>query len=304
MAVDPGRIVYTGMLNERSGFESDLTVTRIGEDKYMIVTAGSTARRDFGWIRAHIPDDAHAFLTDVSSSYAVLGLMGPNSRSLLSEITDADVSNKAFPFLTSAEIAIGYAPVRASRITYVGELGWELYIPTEFATHVLERILEVAPKHDLLPAGFHAMESLRLEKAYRSWGHDICDIDTVVESGLTFAVAQDKGVDFIGRGAVIRQLEEGVSRRLAVFTLEDPEPLLLGNEPIWRDGQLVGRTTSGTFGHTLGTSVGMGYVEDPNGVTNDWIRGAAYELEVATERFPAKVRLTAPYDPRIRRVRM
>jgi 4-methylaminobutanoate oxidase (formaldehyde-forming) len=304
MAVDPGRIVYTGMLNDRSGFESDLTVTRTCEEEYMIVTAGSTARRDFGWIEDHIPDDAHAFLTDVSSSYAVLGLMGPNSRSMLSEVTDADVSNEAFPFLTSAEIAIGYAPVRASRITYVGELGWELYIPTEFAAHVLERILKFGPKYDLLPAGFHAMESLRVEKAYRAWGHDICDLDTVVESGLTFAVAQDKGVDFIGREAVLRQLDEGVTRRLAVFSLEDPEPLLLGNEPIWRDGQLVGRTTSGAFGHTLGVSVGMGYVENPDGVTPDWVRGGTYELEVATERFPAKVRLTAPYDPRGRRVRM
>ena len=304
MAVEPGSIVYTAMLNERGGFESDLTVTRTGDEEYLIVTAGSTARRDFGWIRSRIPDCAHAFLTDVSSGSAVLGLMGPNSRALLSEVTDADVSNEAFPYLTSREIAIGYAPVRASRVTYVGELGWELYIPTEFAGHVFERIMEVAPKHGLLPAGFHAMETLRLEKAYRAWGHDICDVDTVVEAGLTFAVALDKGVNFIGRDAVLRQRDEGGTRRLAVFTLEDPEPLLLGNEPIWRDGQLVGRTTSGAFGHTLGVSVGMGYVEDEDGVTNQWVRGGAYELEVAAERFPAKVRLTAPYDRRGRRVRM
>ena len=304
MGVEPGRIVYTAMLNARGGFESDLTVTRTGDEEYLIVTAGSTARRDFGWIRDNIPDDAHAFLTDVSSSYAVLGLMGPNSRALLSEVTDADVSNEEFPYMTSREIAIGYAPVRASRVTYVGELGWELYIPTEFARHVFDRIMEVAPRHGLLPAGFHAMETLRLEKAYRAWGHDICDVDTVVEAGLTFAVALDKSVDFIGRDAVLRQRDEGVTRRLAVFTLEDPEPLLLGNEPIWRDGQLVGRTTSGAFGHTLGVSVGMGYVEGPDVVTNEWIRGGAYELEVATERFPAKVRLTAPYDRRGSRVRM
>ncbi len=304
MGVEPGSIVYTAMLNERGGFESDLTVTRTGDEEYLIVTAGSTARRDFGWIRSRIPDGAHAFLTDVSSGRAVLGLMGPNSRALLSEVTDADVSNEAFPYLTSREIAIGYAPVRASRVTYVGELGWELYIPTEFAGHVFERIMEVAPKHGLLPAGFHAMETLRLEKAYRAWGHDICDVDTVVEAGLTFAVALDKGVNFIGRDAVLRQRDEGVTRRLAVFTLEDPEPLLLGNEPIWRDGQLVGRTTSGAFGHTLGVSVGMGYVEDEDGVTNQWVRGGAYELEVAAERLPAKVRLTAPYDRRGRRVRM
>ncbi len=304
MEVEPGRIVYTAMLNARGGFESDLTVTRTGEEEYMIVTAGSTARRDFGWIRDNIPSDAHAFLTDVSSGSAVLGLMGPNSRALLSEITDADVSNEAFPYMASKEIAIGYAPVRASRVTYVGELGWELYIPTEFAGHVFDRIMEVAPKHGLLPAGFHAMETLRLEKAYRAWGHDICDVDTVVEAGLTFAVALNKGVDFIGRDAVLRQRDEGVTRRLAVFTLEDPEPLLLGNEPIWRDGELVGRTTSGAFGHTLGVSVGMGYVEDPDGVTPEFVRSGAYELEIAAERFPAKVRLTAPYDRRGRRVRM
>ena len=304
MAVEPGTIVYTAMLNERGCFESDLTVTRTGDEEYLIVTAGSTGRRDFGWIRSRIPNGAHASLTDISSGSAVLGLMGPNSRALLSEITDADVSNKAFPYLTSKEIAIGYAPVRASRVTYVGELGWELYIPTEFAGHVFDRIMEVAPKHGLLPAGFHAMETLRLEKAYRAWGHDISDVDTVVEAGLTFAVALDKGVDFIGRDAVLRQRDEGVTRRLAVFTLEDPEPLLLGNEPIWRDGQLVGRTTSGAFGHTLGVSVGMGYVEDTGVVTNEYVRGGAYELEVAAERFPAKVRLTAPYDRRGRRVRM
>ena len=217
------------MLNERSGFESDLTVTRIGEEEYMIVTAGSTARRDFGWIQDHIPDDAHAILTDISSSYAVLGLMGPNSRSLLTEITDADVSNEAFPFFTSAEIAIGYAP-RARIQDHLRRRAWlgalhsygvrDACAGTDSGTR--------QPKYDLLPAGFHAMESLRLEKAYRSWGHDICDVDTVVESGLTFAVALDKGVDFIGREVVLRQLDEGVTQRLAVFTLAGPRTSAAG----------------------------------------------------------------------------
>jgi 4-methylaminobutanoate oxidase (formaldehyde-forming) len=304
MEVEPGRVVYTAMPNRNGGFESDLTVTRIAEDKYMIVTGGATATRDFRWIEDHIPDDAHAFVTDVSSAYAVLGVMGPKSRALLSELTDADLSNDAFPFMSSQEIAIGYAPVRATRITYVGELGWEIYIPTEFATHVLDRIMELAPEYELLPAGFHAMESLRLEKAYRAWGHDITDVDSIVEAGLTFAVDFDKGVDFIGRDALLQQRAEGVTRRLAIFTLEDPEPLLLGNEPIWRDGELVGRITSGTFGHTIGTSIGMGYVENPDGVTPAWIRAGDYELEVATERFAAKVRLSPPYDPKGERVRM
>ena len=304
MDVDPGRIVYTAMPNERGGFESDLTVTRTDECEYLVVTSGSTARRDFQWIRSHIPDDARAFLTDASSAYAVLGLMGPNSRALLSELTDADMSNEAFPYLSSKEIEIGYAPVRASRITYVGELGWELYVPTEFAAHVLDRIMDAGDVHDLRAAGFHAMESLRLEKGYRAWGHDICDVDTVVEAGLTFAVAFDKGVEFIGRSALLRQIDRGVTRRLAIFALEDPLPLLLGNEPIWRDGHLVGRITSGAFGHTLGVSVGMGYVQNLDGVTPAWIREGAYELEVGAERFPAKARLTPPYDPASERVRM
>ena len=304
MDVEPGRIVYTAMPNERGGFESDLTVTRTTESEYFIVTSGSTARRDFQWIRNHIPDGARAFLTDVSSAYAVLGVMGPRSRALLSELTDADISNEAFPHLSSKEIEIGYAPVRASRVTYVGELGWELYTPTEFAAHVLARVMGAGVAHDLRPAGFHAMESLRLEKGYRAWGHDICDVDTVVEAGLTFAVAFDKDVEFIGRDALLRQIHRGVTRRLAIFTLDDSQPLLLGNEPIWRDGSLVGRITSGAFGHTLGVSVGMGYVQNPHGVTPAWIRGGSYELEVGTERFTAKARLMPPHDPASERVRM
>ena len=304
MDVEPGRIVYTAMPNEHGGFESDLTVTRTTESEYFIVTSGSTARRDFQWIRSHIPDGARAFLTDVSSAYAVLGVMGPRSRALLSELTDADTSNEAFPYLSSREIEIGYAPVRASRVTYVGELGWELYTPTEFAAHVFARVMDAGVAHDLRPAGFHAMESLRLEKGYRAWGHDVCDVDTVVEAGLTFAVAFDKGVEFIGRDALLRQIHQGVTRRLAIFTLDDSRPLLLGNEPIWRDGRLVGRITSGAFGHTLGVSVGMGYVQNPHGVTPAWIRGGSYELEVGTERLTAKARLMPPYDPASERVRM
>jgi len=291
------------MLNERGGFESDLTVTRTAENEYLIVTGGVTATHDLTWIQSHIPGDAHAFVTNVTSAQAVLGLMGPNSRALLSELTDADLSNDAFPFMTSRTIPVGYAPVRATRITYVGELGYELYIPAEFAVHVLDRIMELGPKYELLPAGFHAMESLRLEKGYRAWGHDVVDVDTPVEAGLSFAVAYDKGVDFIGRDALVAQREHGVAERYASFVLDDPEPLLLGNEPIWRDGKLAGRISSGTFGHTLGTSVGLGYVENPDGATPAWVRAGEYELELAGERFAAKVSLRAPYDPKGERVR-
>ena len=298
VAVEPGTLVYTAMLNERGGIVSDLTVNRISEDTYMIVTSAGSVTRDYTWMRRHIPDDARATLTDVSSSYAVLSVMGPRSRDLLSRLTDADLSNEAFPFLTSKEIYLGYAPVRASRITYVGELGWELYIPTEFACNVYESIVREGGEFGLMHAGYHALDSLRLEKAYRSWGHDITSVDTPLEAGLRFAVAFDKGVDFIGRDALLRQSERGLEKRLASFVLEDPEPLLLGDEPIYRDGLIVGRTTSGNYGHALGRSLAMGYLENVEGATPGWIRSGSYEIEVATERFSANVRLSPPYDPK------
>ena len=303
VAAPPGRVVYTAMLNRRGGIEADLTVTRTAEDSYLIVTGGTVATRNFEWVRRNIPDGAHAFLTDVTSAYAVLGIMGPRSRELLSRVTSADVSNDAFPFLASQEIDVGYATVRATRITYVGELGWELYIPTEFAPSVYDTIVgegdKLGPRH----AGYHAMDTLRIEKGYRAWGHDITDQDTPLEAGLTFAVAFDKSADFIGRDALLRQREQGMTRRLVMFTLDDPEPYLLGNEPIYRDGVVVGRITSGFYGHTVGRSVGMGYVGNESGVDTDFIRAGAYELELATERFPASASLRAPYDPRGERVR-
>ena len=269
----------------------------------MIVTGGGVSARDYGWIESHIPDGADASLVDFTSAYAVLGLMGPRSRDLLSEVTDSDVSNDAMPFLDSHEITIGYAPVRATRITYVGELGWELYMPTEFAAGVFDTIMAHGDAHGLRLAGFHAMESLRVEKAYRAWGHDIVDLDTPLEAGLGFAVAMDKPGGFIGKDALLDQQNEGLTKRLAVFVLDDPEPLLLGDEPIFRNGRLVGRTTSGAFGHTVGSSVGMGYVESEEAVTPSYVRSGSYEIEVLAQRFTARAQLGAPYDPRGRRVR-
>ena len=303
VAVAPGSLVYTAMLNAKGGIVSDLTVNRISEDTYMIVTSAGSVTRDYTWMRRHIPDDARATLTDVSSSYAVLSVMGPRSRDLLSRLTDADLSNEAFPFLTSKEIYLGYAPVRASRITYVGELGWELYVPSEYACNVYDSIVEEGGEFGLKHAGYHALDSLRLEKAYRSWGHDITSVDTPLEAGLRFAVAFDKGVDFIGRDALLRQREKGLEKRLAIFVLEDPEPLLLGDEPIYRDGVIVGRTTSGNYGHALGRSVAMGYLENKGGATPGWIRSGSYAIEVATERFSASVRLSPPYDPKSEKIK-
>ena len=303
VGVPPGRAVYTAMLNERGGFEADLTVTRISEDAYMVVTGCSTETRDEHWLRQGIPVDAHAFVTNVSSAYAVLGVMGPRSRELLSRLTDADLSNEAFPFLASREIEIGYAPVRATRITYVGELGWELYIPTEFAAHVYDAMVAEGGPFGLRLAGYHALESLRLEKAYRAWGTDLTDLETPLEAGLRFAVAFDKP-DFIGKRALTAQASAPLTKRLAVFTLDDPEPLLLGDEPIYRDGALVGRTTDGAYGHTIGRSVGLGYIENEGGVAPAYVRGGSYEIEIMDERHAATASLRPPYDPRSERVRM
>jgi len=303
VAVPPGRIVYTQWLNERGGIEADLTVTRLDADRYLIVTAAATQGRDFQWLANNIPEEARAVATDVTSGSAVLGLMGPRSRELLSSLTDTDLSNGAFPFGTSREIDLGYAKVRASRITYVGELGWELYVPTEFAAGVYETLAGAGQEIGLALAGYHAMNSLRMEKGYRHWGHDIADEDTPLEAGLGFAVAFGKNADFIGRAALERQKGEGPRRRLVLFALEDAEPLVYHNEPIWRDGTLVGRVTSGAYSHTLGRSLCMGYVRGDAPVTPGFLLSGAYEIEIASTRFKAKPSLKPFYDPRSERIK-
>ena len=303
VAVAPDRIVYTQWLNERGGIEADLTVTRLDEERYMIVTAAATQTRDFYWLRDHIPSGAHAVLTDVTSGYAVIGIMGPRSRDLLQPLTDADLSNAAFPFGASREIELGYARVRASRITYVGELGWEIYVPAEFALGVYDVIAAAGSGAGLVHAGYHAMNSLRMEKAYRHWGHDISDETTPLEAGLAFAVAFSRQADFVGRAALERQRSEGVRTRLVQFALADPQPLVYHNEPIWRDGALVGRVTSGAYGHTVGTSLCMGYVPCDPSQPADAVLAGAYEIEVACERYPARASLRPFYDPAGGRIR-
>jgi glycine cleavage system T protein len=299
--VAAGRIVYTQMLNRRGGIECDVTVTRLTADAYLVITIAAAATHDADWIRRGI-GDARVTLTDVTSAFAVLGVMGPRSREILSRLTNADLSNATFPFGTTREIEVGYATVRATRITYVGELGWELHVPTEFAMGVYDDVVAAGEDLGLRHAGYHAMDSLRLEKGYRSWGHDIGGDDTPLEAGLGFAVSFKKS-GFVGRDALLRQRETLLPRRLVMFTLDDPDPLLLGDEPIYRDGALVGRITSGAFGHTLGRSVGMGYVAHADGVDEAFLQAGRWELEIATERFPATAQLEPPYDPKSTRVR-
>ena len=303
--VPPGRTVYTQWLNERGGIEADLTVTRTAEDSFFIVTSATSQVRDFHWLKKHIPGDAHAHLTDVTSAHAVLSIMGPKARDLLASVTDADVGNEAFAFGASREIAIGYAQVRATRLTYVGELGWELYIPAEFAQGVYDTILAAGTAFGLRHAGYHAMDSLRMEKAYRHWGHDIADEDTPVEAGLAFAVAWDKTGGFIGREALLGQRDAGVHKRLVQFKLSDPEKLLYHNEPVWRDGEIVGHISSGSYGHTLGAAIGLGYVHDPAGGTVDaaFVDSGTYAIEVACEQVAATASLRPMYDPKSLRIR-
>lgn len=304
IAVPVGRVVYTQSLNERGGIEADLTVTRESETRFLIVTAAASATRDFAWLQRNIPGDARAIAVDVTSAFAVLGVMGPRSRALLSTVSDADFSTERFPFATSRVIDLGYARVRASRITYVGELGWELYIPTECAQGVFDAIMEAGSPMGLSLAGYHAMNSLRMEKGYRHWGHDLTDEDTPLDAGLGFAVAWRKKAPFIGHDALLRQRDHGVRRRLVQVALKDPAPLLYHNEPIWRDGALVGRITSGMFGHTLGRSLGMGYIAaagEP--VTAEFVHSGDYEIELAGERFAADVQLAGFYDPASLRVK-
>jgi 4-methylaminobutanoate oxidase (formaldehyde-forming) len=299
--VAPGRIVYTQMLNARGGIECDLTVTRLAEDAYLVVTIAAAATHDADWIRRGI-GDARVTLTDATSACTVLGVMGPRSRDLLSRVTDADLSSAAFPFGATREVEIGGATARAARITYVGELGWELYVPTDFALHAYEEILAAGADLGLRHAGYHAMDSLRMEKGYRSWGHDIGGEDTPLEAGLGFAVSFEKGA-FVGRDALLRQRAAPLRRRLLTVVLDDPEPLLLGDEPILRDGALVGRITSGAYGHTLGRSVGLGYVTHPEGVDAAFVTAGRWEVEIAAEPFAARAQLQPAYDPGSLRVR-
>jgi 4-methylaminobutanoate oxidase (formaldehyde-forming) len=300
--VPVGRLVYTQMLNARGGIEADLTVTRLGEDAFLVVTAAAAATRDADWIRRHL-GAARAVLIDVTSARAVLGVMGPHARRLLSRLTDADLSSATFPFLSSRELWLASAPVRASRVTYVGELGWELYVPTEFATGVYDALVAAGDDLGLRHAGYHAMDSLRMEKAYRSWGHDLGSEETPFEAGLGFAVRLDKRGGFIGREALLARQGDAPTRRLVVVLLDDPEPLLYHAEPIWRDGVLVGRVTSGAYGHTLGRAVGLGWVAHADGVGDDFVETGRWEVEVACERMPARAQLAPPYDPKSLRVR-
>jgi len=304
IAVPDGRCVYTQWLNETGTIEADLTVTRLAKDRFLILTADGTITAVQAWLRRHIPADAHAFVTNITSAYSVLNVQGPKSRGFLSSVTHADMSHDAFPFLTMQEIDIGYALVKALRVTYVGELGWELYIPTEFSLHVFDTLVEAGEDFGLKHMGLQALDTLRLEKAYRDYGGDIDNTDTPLEVGLGYFVKFNKPGGFIGRDALLRLKETGYRYRMIQFLLEDPEPLLHYGEIIYRDGKPVGYIMAGGYGHTLGASVGVGPVEkEGETVTVDFIKSGSYEIDIAGVRYPAKASLRPMYDPQLKRVR-
>jgi glycine cleavage system T protein len=299
--VEPGRIVYTQMLNARGGIESDLTVSRLSETAFLAVVPGATLQRDLAWLRKHLAGE-FVVITDVTAAESVLCLMGPYARNLIQKVSPNDFSNEKNPFGTFQEIEIGMGLARAHRVTYVGELGWELYVSTDQAAHVFEAIEEAGAEFGLKLCGLHALDSCRIEKAFRHFGHDITDEDHVLEAGLGFAVKTGKG-DFLGRDAVLRKKEAGLSRRLVQFRLADPQPLLFHNEAIVRDGKIVGTITSGNYGHHLGGAIGLGYVPCKDETEAD-VFGSSYEIEIAGERFAAEASLKPMYDPNAERVRV
>ncbi|MFI5507137.1 FAD-dependent oxidoreductase [Mycobacterium sp. NPDC051804] len=302
VAVPVGRSVYTGMLNERGTYESDVTVTRAGAEEFLIVSSAATTERDKDHIRANLRG-ANASLVDVTSAYAVFGVMGPNSRDLLASLTTADLSDAAFGFGTSALISLGYATVRATRITYVGELGWELYVPAEFAVGVYQDLIS-AP-FGVARGGYYAIESLRLEKGYRAFGRELTPSENPVEAGLLFACKLKTDIGFLGREAVEKAKAEGPHKRLVGFQVDDPDAMLWGGEPIRRDGVVAGQVTSAAWGETTGACVGLAYVRKPDGgvVDTDWVKSGSYQVNVGGRLYPISVSLRPLYDPTNARIR-
>ncbi len=305
VAVEVGRSVYTGLLNDRGTYEADITVTRLADDEFLLVSSASQTERDQDVISNHIPDDKHATLVDVTSAYAVYGVMGPRSRELLGKLSRCDLSDESFPFATSRVIDLGYPTVRATRITYVGELGWELYVPTEFAVGVYEDLWAAGADLGLANAGYYAIDSMRLEKAYRAYGRELTPEYNPVEAGLLFACKLKTDIPFLGREAVEKARAEGPTRKLFSIVLDDDRAMLWGGELLLRDGVRAGQVTSGAWGETLGACVGFAYVEHPAGkvVDADYLRAGRYQVNIGGDVYPTSVHLRPPLDPSGERVR-
>jgi 4-methylaminobutanoate oxidase (formaldehyde-forming) len=303
--VEPGKMVYTHWLNDRGGIEADLTVTRIAEDQFWIVSGAAQTIKDLHWLKMNIGDDEFCCVSDITNAWAVLGVMGPGSRDLLSETLRHDMSTPSFPFGSFQPVEIGMSRAYAARVSYVGELGWELYVPVDQARHGFDVLWEKGESHGLKLAGMHTLDSCRMEKKFVHYGHDVADQDTPLECGMSFVCAFDKAIPFSGRDAILKQKESGsfMRKRLVQFLLQDPAAMLYHHEPILRDGVIVGHLTSGNYGHTLGGSVGLGYVEVEEDITRDYLESGSFAIDVAGDHIPAKASLNALYDPKAERMR-
>ncbi len=300
----PGSLTYTQMLNVNGGIECDLTVARRTANRYYIVTGTGFATHDFDWIQRNIPIDYNAQLVDVTSAYAVLSLMGPHARDVLQQLTRDDLSNSAFPFGTAKEIGVAGAPLLALRVTYVGELGWELHLPTEYAYNVYEAIMAAGKEFNIRNAGYRAIESLRLEKGYRAWAADIGPDYTPMEAGMAWAVKLKTQQPFMGREALLEQKIEPLKRQLACFTLAGIDNILLGRETIYRNGERVGWLSSAGWGYTLGINIGYGYVRNDEGVDDNYLNSGNYTLEIAAKHLACKYQNSVLYDPKMIRVKI
>jgi 4-methylaminobutanoate oxidase (formaldehyde-forming) len=306
VSVPVGRNIYTQWLNAQGGIVSDLTITRLGEQSFMLLTGDVLQRFTPGWLRQHTQEGEHCTVADVTSAYTLLSVQGPQSRELLHTLTGADLSTERVPFRSSCEVELGFARFRLLRVTYMGELGYELYIPTEYSHTVYDALTEGAARlgQPLVHAGLMALESLRLEKGYRDFAVDIDNTDTPLEAGLGFVVDFDKG-DFVGREALLAQKASGpLNKRMVQFLLQDPEPLLYGQEPILCNGSYCGYIRAGAFGYTLGASVGLGMVELEEGITAELLRSHRFEVEVNDRVVPATASLAPMYDHKSERIRV
>ncbi len=303
--VAPGRMVYTHWLNERGGIEADLTVTRIAEDEFWVISGAAQTIKDLHWLRSHIEEGEFVCISDITNAWAMLGVMGPDSRALLNDAIDHVFTTANFPFGDFQPVELGMSRAYAGRVSYVGELGWELYVPVDQARHAFDYLWEKGQHHGLTLAGMHALNSCRLEKKFVHYGHDVAEVDTPLECGMGFVCNVDKQIPFIGRDAILKQKEDRsfMRKRLVQFLLQDPDKTLYHHEPILRDGRIVGHLTSGDYGHTLGGAVGLGYVEVDDEVTQDWLDAGQFAVDVAGDQVAAKASLAPLYDPKAERMR-
>jgi 4-methylaminobutanoate oxidase (formaldehyde-forming) len=298
-----GRVVYTQWLDERGGIIADVTVTRLADEVYVVISGDNIHRRVPAWIRRHTREDEFLTVTDVTGSYSMLSVQGPQSRELLQRLSPDDWSDAAFPYLTARKVELGYTPLWALRVTYVGELGWDLMVPTEFGATLYDQLREAGADLGFRPTGVGALETMRLEKAFRDMGHDIDSTDTPLEAGLGFAVAWDKAGGFVGREALLKQRESGpLTKRLVNVLLTSPDYDLYGDEPVYWDGSPVGVVRSGGFGHSLGAACGIADVARDSGISAADLAAGSFEIDVAGTRVPALVSLRPFFDPERSRI--